>query len=274
MLRTRVATAFLLLIFFLAALFLFPHALWVALVLAVAAAAAWEWGVLSRWPWRLRTSYALATPLAVLTLLWFATHGALTMIYAVACVFWIVLAPAWLAAKWRVHHPLAAALTGWIVLVPTSLALAQLREAGPGLVLWLMSIVWVADTAAYFAGRRFGKHKLAPQVSPGKTWEGFAGALVCVTLYALAATAGGVHQSIMGIAAPKLAVSAALAFLLVHWVITGYSVVGDLFESWMKRVAGLKDSGGLLPGHGGVLDRIDSLTSTLPLFALFWALNA
>jgi phosphatidate cytidylyltransferase len=273
MLRTRVATAFLLLAFFLAALFFFPDALWAALVLAVTAAAAWEWGGLSRWRWELRAIYALATPLAVLTLLWFAAHGALTMIYAVACAFWVVLAPAWLAAKWRLH-PLAAAATGWIVLVPTSLALAQLREAGPAIVLWLMSIVWVADSAAYFAGRRFGRHKLAPKVSPGKTWEGLAGALVCVTLYALAGTAGGMHQRIMSVVAPKLAVSAALVFLLTHWIITGYSVVGDLFESWMKRGAGLKDSGGLLPGHGGVLDRIDSLTSTLPLFALFWALNA
>ena len=124
-----------------------------------------------------------------------------------------------------------------------------------------MALVWVADIAAYFAGRRFGRHKLAPNVSPGKTWEGVFGAVAGVLIYGV----------VVSLAAPSTGYTWAVALLGVGAaliVLTAVSVVGDLFESLMKRQAQVKDSSNLLPGHGGVLDRIDSLTAALPLTAL------
>jgi phosphatidate cytidylyltransferase len=118
-------------------------------------------------------------------------------------------------------------------------------------LLGVMAVVWIADTAAYFSGRHFGRHKLAPAISPGKTWEGVAGALVALALYAGAAS--------------LLAGMPLLGLLLMVSGLLYVSVLGDLFESWIKRVSGMKDSGSTLPGHGGVLDRIDALTSTLPI---------
>jgi phosphatidate cytidylyltransferase len=122
----------------------------------------------------------------------------------------------------------------------------------------LLCIVWIADTGAYFAGRTFGRHKLAPSISPGKTWEGVAGGAACVALYVfvLQATGAGAAGPLAGAPGWALAVT-----------LTALSVLGDLFESLVKRQAGAKDSGTLLPGHGGVLDRIDGLTSTLPVAA-------
>jgi len=123
-----------------------------------------------------------------------------------------------------------------------------------------MGLVWVADSAAYFTGRKFGKTKLAPSISPGKTWEGVIGALLGVALYVtLVVLFGG-----MGVVGTKILP----ILMLASWLWVGLAVIGDLFESAIKRLAGVKDSGALLPGHGGLLDRIDALTSTLPLAAL------
>ena len=123
-----------------------------------------------------------------------------------------------------------------------------------------MSVVWLADIGAYFAGRSFGKHKLAPAISPGKTWEGAIGGAVAVLAYGLLLSSK---------LPPTLAGNLPL-LLMVLVLLTAISILGDLFESLLKRQAGLKDSSNVLPGHGGVLDRIDSLTSTLPLVALVW----
>jgi phosphatidate cytidylyltransferase len=127
-----------------------------------------------------------------------------------------------------------------------------------------MAIVWIADTAAYFSGRAFGRRKLAPEVSPGKTWEGVYGALAAVALYALCLLPFA-HDA--GFAAPVDAatVAAWLAFMLL---VTAVSVIGDLYESLLKRHAGVKDSGHVLPGHGGVLDRADALLAAMPFAAL------
>jgi phosphatidate cytidylyltransferase len=135
-----------------------------------------------------------------------------------------------------------------------------LKQAGGLALIAIMATVWLADIAAYFSGRAFGRHKLAPSISPGKTWEGALGGGLAVVVYGF-------------VLAPKLPVALAgnLALLFVVLVLlTVISVIGDLFESLLKRQAGLKDSSSILPGHGGVLDRIDSLTSTLPLVALVW----
>jgi phosphatidate cytidylyltransferase len=140
----------------------------------------------------------------------------------------------------------------------------ELQAYSPWLVLAAMAIVWIADTAAYFSGRAFGKHKLAPQVSPGKTWEGVFGAWVAVAVYA-AILVRFAPDAGFRLAVTPLTVAAWIAFALV---LAAVSVVGDLFESLLKRHANVKDSGSLLPGHGGILDRVDDLLAAMPLAAL------
>jgi phosphatidate cytidylyltransferase len=184
---------------------------------------------------------------------------------AVATVFWIVVAPFWIARHLRPAAALAA-LAGWVVVWPTWAAAIVLREAGAWILLGAAALVWIADIAAYFSGKRFGRRKLAPAVSPGKTWEGLAGALAGVLAYAviLAVVARTREVPFKDVFAPGAGIPAVIAMV----VLAAISVVGDLFESWMKRGVGRKDSSALLPGHGGVLDRIDALTSTLPVAAL------
>ena len=169
-----------------------------------------------------------------------------------AALFWVIAAPIWLARGVSIEHRIALIATGFIVLVPAGLALAALE---PRHVLFVLVLVWVADTTAYFVGRAWGRRKLAPSISPGKTWEGAWGGIVGALAYAI--ICGGFAG---GVAWVPLVAGAALAAAL--------SIVGDLFESAAKRQAGVKDSGTLLPGHGGILDRIDSATATLPLAAL------
>jgi phosphatidate cytidylyltransferase len=144
------------------------------------------------------------------------------------------------------------------VLLVTLMGATRLRalQQGALALLLVFGIAWVADIAAYFAGRRFGRHKLAPTISPGKTWEGVAGAVLGVTLYA-----GLLH----GLGAPLFGHLPPVVLLPIVWLLTAVSILGDLLESLFKRQAGLKDSSQLLPGHGGVLDRIDSLLALVPV---------
>jgi phosphatidate cytidylyltransferase len=177
-------------------------------------------------------------------------------LFLIAAAWWIALAPAWMWRGVRPGQRTSLGAAGFAVLVPAALAMLALS---PQEVLLVLILVWIADTAAYFVGRAWGRRKLAPAISPGKTWEGAAGGLIGTLAYAII---GGFW--IQGIAwAPFLAAAALLAMV---------SIVGDLFESAAKRQAGVKDSGGLLPGHGGILDRIDSATAALPLAALLWPL--
>ena len=181
------------------------------------------------------------------------------LVYGVAALLWLIIVPTWMIASWKVSDKKLMALLGWAVLIPTGLAMLDLRSVSPWLLLFIMGLVWVADIAAYFTGRKFGKNKLAPRISPGKTWEGVAGAMLGVACYVI----------LVWTFAPNIAQHTHLAIALLAafcWV--ALAVIGDLFESAIKRQAGVKDSGALLPGHGGLLDRIDALTSTLPLAAL------
>ena len=166
----------------------------------------------------------------------------------------------WLNKKWPVSG-FGGLLIGVIVLFPTWLAMIQLRTLGAGPLLGIFAVVWMADIAAYFSVKAFGKHKLAPSISPGKTLEGAAGAVVGVVIY------GIVLRQLYSIELMSLPM-----WILTLIGVTVVSIVGDLYESLLKRKAGIKDSSNILPGHGGVLDRIDSLTSTLPVVALFWLL--
>ena len=271
MLKARVITVLLLLPAFLAALFYLPAEGWVLLALLVITFAAREWARLAQMRELAEWLFVIAVIASCLVLV--ATlnsfdelpAGDLTLvIYAVALAFWLLAAPLWLAFKWRLNKTWLA-LSGLLVLVTAWLALVQLREISPWLVLWLLSVVWVADTAAYFYGKKFGKRKLAPNISPGKTLEGVYGAFFAVSVYAIAiiAVSGNHSVSAFGKVVPAYLV------LVAHWLITGLSSVGDLFESLLKRQAGVKDSGTVLPGHGGVLDRIDGLISSLPVMAFF-----
>ena len=171
----------------------------------------------------------------------------------------------WLAAIVAIVRPrepgpvparVPGALAGWLVLVPAGAALADLhsRPDGPALVMTLFAIVWAADTGAWMAGRRYGRRRLAPRVSPGKTWEGVAGGM------AAAMATGAAAAWWMGLALTAALPAAALA--------AAGSVVGDLYESLAKRRAGVKDSGRILPGHGGLLDRIDGLAAASPVYAV------
>jgi len=146
---------------------------------------------------------------------------------------------------------------GVVLLVPTWIAMVVLHSISPYWLLLMMVLIWGADTGAYFAGRAFGKRKLAPQVSPGKSWEGVAGAMAMTVVVALV---GGVLLDVSG--------AALFGLVILSLITVAFSIVGDLMESLMKRRVGVKDSGTLLPGHGGVLDRIDSLTAAAPIFAL------
>ena len=274
MLRTRVITALVLVALLLPGLFLLPQAYWALLAAAFIGVAGWEWGGLLGLGDRRRLllGAALAAFCAAVLLLAPAAMGAggsaeevssawVIAVYLVAAGFWGVLVPCWLRAKWRLPDGLPGVLTGFVVLFPAWLALVQLRIPGPGALLAVLAVVWMSDIAAYFSGRAFGKRKLAPSISPGKTWEGAIGAAVGVVLYGIAL---------------RLAFAFAPVGLPL-WVlcllgVTAVSVAGDLFESMLKRQAGIKDSSNVLPGHGGVLDRIDSLTSTLPVVALLWLL--
>jgi phosphatidate cytidylyltransferase len=160
----------------------------------------------------------------------------------------------WIWRGRRVGGQAVLLAAGALMLVPACAALVDLRSGHPGLLLAVLGTVWVSDSAAYFVGRRFGRRKLAPSISPGKTWEGVGGALVAVGLYALAWASLGAQSA------------AWLVPILLGLAVVG--IIGDLFESLIKRQAGVKDSGTLLPGHGGVLDRIDAPVAMLPLAVL------
>jgi len=272
MLAQRVVTAAILLALFLAALLLLPNFHWGVLMCAGLALAAAEWGRLAGLPSGAAWGYAAVLAAAAFALLLVERSGAFGMgllyapagrlLYGLALLFWAIIVPVWLYRRRTVRAPSVMALVGALVLLPFWHALVWLQPT-PGRLLAVMGVVWVADTAAYFAGRAFGRHKLAPHISPGKTWEGVAGAALGVTLYWL----------LLAALAPAQAGPMPLGLLLPALLLP-VSIYGDLFESWVKRMAGRKDSGTLLPGHGGVLDRVDALTSTLPLAALYFAYPA
>ena len=258
MLLKRILTAASLLVGLLACLFLLPDTLWALVMLLPLAVGALEWAKLSGLPMPARLSYAVA----IVALAGFVyVFDLAAWLYLAALMLWLVIVPMWLAAGWQLKSAWLRVPLGVLVLLPLWMALVELREQGPWWVLLLMGVVWIADTAAYFSGRQFGKHKLAPTISPGKTWEGVVGAAVAVVVY------GAIV--LMVLRSPRFDPYAwALPALMLGVVMLYLSILGDLFESWVKRVANVKDSGNILPGHGGVLDRIDALTSTLPIAAL------
>jgi phosphatidate cytidylyltransferase len=253
MLKARVITALFLVAGFLAVLFLLPgQAASVAFAL-IAALAGWEWAGLMKATGGRRILYALLV-FGLCLLFWTSPGQGFPLLWGLSVAFWLLFVPFWMKWRWST----ACATVGLVVLLPTWAALVALHARGPELLLAAMALVWVADIAAYFTGRAFGRRKLAPAISPGKTWEGAAGATVGVLVYGFAVAPF----------LPQLPRIGPVAFAGILILLTAVSIFGDLFESLAKRQAGIKDSSHLLPGHGGVLDRIDSQTSTLPLVAL------
>lgn len=277
MLRTRIITASILGIAFLIVLFALSSAGWMLATSIVMLISLWEWSKISKLS-RPQTIAFLAVSallgVAILFILDDALPSDVVFIFSlssiIATLFWVLIVPLWLKFGWRPQNKLVLCLTGWLVIFPTWFAFIEHRIISPWLLLGLMGLVWVCDISAYFTGKAFGRHKLAPSISPGKTWEGVWGAMVGVLIYALICF-GALRYfnkfSELESLSWAIIIFGALSLAIV-------SIIGDLFESWMKRGAGLKDSSNLLPGHGGVLDRIDALTSTLPIAScLFFVLT-
>lgn len=264
MLKERVITA----------LVLLPLVFWcvfggVALAFPLFAAAlvlvgAWEWTAMMRWqPLAARLAYVAVTAALLLDVQGRGLEQGLGFVLAGASLFWLLPALHWVrrypaeASTWDRAALLVP--VGLFLLVPTWAGLVQLHAQSPWWLIYLFLLVWGADTGAYFAGRRFGKVKLAPAVSPAKTREGLYGGLLTTTLVMVAVACW-----------LQMPLAQALRFALVSGVTVLASVLGDLFESMVKRRAGIKDSGSIFPGHGGALDRIDSLTAAAPVFLTGW----
>lgn len=261
MLKTRIITAIALIAAFIPALFMLPNTYWAMLTLIITLLALHEWAQMVRLSHRQIALYLLGSLLVGLVIISHVLHNNLhyffyqaIAVFALISFFWVLIVPLWFAKQIKLRGLIAKVLLGWLLMLPLWLALICAKIVDPKLVLVLLATIWIADSAAYFAGKNFGKHKLAPSISPGKTWEGVAGALIGVTIFgAILYGYFGVHSLVIF---PGL------------WLVTLLGVMGDLFESMIKRQMNLKDSGSLLPGHGGILDRIDGVIPSFPIAIL------
>jgi phosphatidate cytidylyltransferase len=272
MLKTRVITACILMALFIPLLFKSNQMIWASVMLMLSLLTLQEWADMFAFNQTGRVIYlalgALMGGLVMLGIRFFGFHyffNHALSVFVLVTLFWLFIVPVWMAKKWAIQNKIGLAILGYGLIMPLWFALICAKVAHPALLLLLLATIWLADSAAYFAGKNFGKHKLAPTISPGKTWEGVLGALIGTSLLAFAL---------------YLAFDMNLMIFPLLWVVTALGVVGDLFESLMKRQANIKDSGTLLPGHGGILDRIDGIISSLPVavclifFYHFYATNA
>lgn len=261
MLKQRVITALVLLALILPALFSRNEWAWPLLSLLFCTAATWEWGRMVASASVARIAAALLAVLGLI-LLWLSPAQqvqAALVLSSLATLFWVIWAPLRLKA-------LNARTGSWplavLLILAAWLALVLIHRLSGTALLVAMAVVWVADIGAYFVGRAIGRRKLAPRISPGKSWEGVWGGMSLVVVLGLIAAAGPALTGSL----PALLVGqwGPLAAAVLLALMAAYSVVGDLHESLLKRQAGVKDSSALLPGHGGVLDRIDALLPTMP----------
>lgn len=280
MLKQRVITAVVMLLILLPALFYrtaFPFCM---IAMALIGVAAWEWARLNGYS-QVRSLLSGLLCLLLCAASWWLgmLDQSLTLLWLSAGICWII-AGAWVlhqgVAAWAGHSRFLRQIAGLIALWLAWLAVAQARTIGVNFLLSILLLVWVADIFAYFAGRalggRFSRGKLAPSISPGKSWEGVWGGMIGVLVLAFA---WQVADRVFVAAVPSLFshLGSRSTWLLLVCVLflAAMSVLGDLFESLVKRSAGVKDSSGLLPGHGGVLDRVDALLPTLPLAMMLYS---
>lgn len=257
MLRKRIITALFLLVFFLLAVFYLPNNIFASLMAVIILIGAWEWAGLLNLSRQLTFGYVFTTLSLMLVSLLIPSF----YLYIASVIWWIVALlfiikfPKW--TPWA-HAPILW-LVGWVTLIPAWIACVNLQSLSGGseMLVFAFVIVWGGDTGAYFSGRRWGKKKLAAEVSPGKTVEGFLGGMLTVFLLSF------IWMIFFDNSISRF-------FSNIYLVLLTFlaSVVGDLLESMIKRWSGKKDSSHILPGHGGVLDRIDGVCSALPVFAL------
>ncbi len=265
--RARVATALVMAPVAIGAVLLLPTPMLAALIAGLMMLGLWEWTLLAGTHAPTARATYLAANVAMMTALaWAAGTGlAVLQMASYVGVGWWLLVLVWLsrfdfASVDSFGSRVLKLVAGSLSVIPAWAALCWLHMTDPNghaWALYALLIVWLADTGAYFVGVRFGKHKMAPRISPGKSWEGFAGGLVATGLLAVA-----------GIPLLGLDWNQLPTLLLLTAIAALFSVAGDLFESLLKRHAGTKDSSHLIPGHGGVLDRVDSLLAALPIFAV------
>lgn len=271
MLKLRLITAAILLPLLVGSILWLPDLYFALFVAVFACVGSWEWTrflcasksaqlTVFRWLYVI-----LVAALLLASWMFVIGNAQLTgLVLNIAIAWWllaIVLIIVFPGGEWFRKNLIFKSMAGILVLLPSWVAQVSLRNdhvAGIELLLYLLVLIVAADTGAYFGGRKFGKHKLAPKVSPGKTWEGVAAGMFCVSVVSLVYCYSLElhHQGWNNV----------LVFIGLSLVTAMFSVVGDLTESLYKREAGLKDSGTILPGHGGVLDRIDSLTAAAPVF--------
>lgn len=270
MFKKRIATALVLVPVLILAIF-YLSMLWFSILIgAIITWAAWEWSALIGWKEKSpRVAYTLIV-LILLVMSYFVLSASnftlINWIFGITFLVWIWASIAMLnyafgRSPLGLQYPFLKALMGLFALVPCWLAVVMIRETigSPAWLLFGLLIIWGGmDTGAYLAGRLWGQHKLAPRVSPKKTWEGFFGGIILTLIITI----------IMSLAVFHVTLAQVFEFCIVAIIVGIFAVMGDLVESMLKRQAGIKDSGSGLPGHGGILDRIDSVTAALPVFAL------
>ena len=254
MLISRILSAFVMLLVFLSSMFLFSGRYFSFVIYIPSLLALFEWSKLLYFKSHEKKIFLIISLILIYFIDQHLDADNSSLILLIASVFWLCIAPLFLLFKINLKNFFLSALIGWVLVMPLIISLNYLIQLSPWVVLLVLTSIWLADSGAYFFGKQFGKKKLAPTISPGKTWEGFLGALFVVSSFSIAMTYFGFVNSYM-----------AIFFFNLILVL---SVEGDLFESYIKRMAKVKDSGDLIPGHGGVLDRIDSLCSSLPLATL------
>lgn len=263
MLKQRIITAAVLIPIVIAVIFLLD-ARWFSLLFAVfVAIGAWEWAALCKLSEVMRYAYGALTVLLLVILYWLDNSVIYNSTIMFGAIYWLIaIFLIFLYQNQKNILPKSSPLLlliGLLLLIPmwTSLMVLKSSVNGASLLLFLMLLIWSADTAAYFAGKKWGKRRLASRVSPGKTWEG-----------TIAGVVAGIVLTFCYVIVSNGKLSNELAFIVLAVVTVIASVFGDLMESMVKREANIKDSGSILPGHGGVMDRVDSLTAASPVFVM------
>ena len=270
MLKQRVITAIILASLIVSAVIFLPTQILALILAGIICVAAWEWTACAGFDAVIhKVVYVIAIFLCLMACLLLSDKLWIILVISGGLVWWLIAM--YLVIYYQTHMTinlssrLLKAIIGGVILIPSWLSLILIHAgiSGTSLILFLFFLIWFADSAAYFSGRKFGNRKLASNVSPGKSWEGVYGALLLSFLF-------GTGYALY----VDMQFMVAILFITLTMLTVSFSILGDLVESMFKRMNGIKDSSNILPGHGGVLDRIDSLTSAAPVFFTgLWAIE-